>query len=311
MVEGHNSSVRSRRAYGDDLAANFGAEDAPHIVTRTVQNAELAVTELLVESPPGRMGDPIPRQNAYLVCCQLRDRAGIEYWEEGRAFAMSSLRAGDTTIHDLRRDPMAMIDCSLHTLMWFVPYAALNEVADEANVGRVDELRFDPCNGVADETIRQLSAVMLPALKAPEQVNRLFADHVALGLAAHVAYTYGGMQTGPRFAKGGLAPWQERRAKEMLVADLSGATSLTEVATACGLSAAHFSRAFCKSTGSTPHAWLLAARVERAMVMLRRANMSLSEIARSCGFADRSHLSRVFARHTGQSPGLWRRQAIR
>jgi hypothetical protein len=58
-----------------------------------------------------------------MVCCQLRDRAGIDYWEEGRAFAMSPLRTGDTTIHDLQRDPAAMIDCPLYTMMWFVPRA--------------------------------------------------------------------------------------------------------------------------------------------------------------------------------------------
>jgi AraC family transcriptional regulator len=108
-----------------------------------------------------------------------------------------------------------------------------------------------------------------------------------------------------------LAPWQERRAKEILVADLTGATPLSEIALACGLSSAHFARAFRISTGLPPHAWLLTARVERAMTLLRRADMSLSEIALACGFADRSHLSRIFARQTGKSPGLWRRQAIR
>src|SRR5450631_1389407 len=60
-------------------------------------------------------------------------------------------------------------------------------------------------------------------------------DSISLAVSAHVAQTYGGMQTRSQKRKGGLAPWQERRATEMLAADLAGATPLTEIAGACGL----------------------------------------------------------------------------
>jgi AraC family transcriptional regulator len=308
MTERANFSVRgSRQPYGGGLASNFGAEEAPHMVTRVLRGAELAATELLIEHPPGRIGDPIPRQDAYMVCCQLREKASFEYWEEGKAYKVPPLRAGDTTIHDLKRDPAAMIDGPLHTMMWFVPRKALNALADEANVSHIDELRFDPCVGVADEIIRQISASMLPALRSPEQVSRLFADHVALALAAHVAHAYGGMPTASRLVKGGLAPCQERRSKEMLVANLAGNIPLAMIAEACGLSVSHFSRAFRKSTGLAPHAWLQQARVEHAMTLLRQRGQSLSEIALVCGFVDQSHFTRVFVQRVGLTPGSWRR----
>jgi AraC family transcriptional regulator len=204
-----------------------------------------------------------------------------------------------------------MIDAPLHSLMWFVPRASLNALADEISVPFIDELRFDPTVGMADETIRHLSASVLPALKAPHQINRLFFDHISMALAAHVAHAYGGMQIEPRTPKGGLASWQVRRAKEMLVSDLTGATPLGDIATACGLSPGHFARAFRRSTGLAPHAWLLNARVDRAMALLLQPELALSDIALACGFADHSHFSRVFARHTGQSPRAWRRLSIR
>jgi AraC family transcriptional regulator len=298
-------------AYGRNLAANFGADDAPFMVTRSLQRAELAVTELLVERPPGEVSDPMPRQDAYMICCQLQEREALEYWEEGRPFMMPVLRSGVTTIHDLRRDPAAMIDRPIHTMMWFVPHAVLNAVADEANAPRIDGLRFDPRVAVIDETIQQISLSLLPALRSPERVNRLFADHISLAFAAHAAQTYGGLEVPRRPVKGGLAPWQERRAKEMLVADLTGSTPLAEIAKVCGLSSGHFARAFRRSTGLAPHAWLLRARVERATTLLRQAESSLSEIALACGFADQSHFGRVFTQQTGQSPRVWRRQSIR
>lgn len=308
MSESASLSTRgSQRAYGKELASNFGVDEAPYMVTRVLQRAELAVTELLVDRPPGRISDLIPRQDAYMVCCHLRGRPTYEYWEEGKAFPVQHLRAGDTFIHHLQRDPAAAIDSPLHTMMWLVPRQALNAMAEEANVAHIDELRFDPCVGVADEIVRQISAAMLPALRSPEQVSRLFVDHVALAFTAHVAHAYGGMPNGPRLVKGGLAPWQERRAQEMLAADLVGDIPLAEIAEACGLSVSHFSRAFRKSTGLAPHAWLLQARVEHAMTLLRQRHQSLSEIALACGFVDQSHFTRVFVQRVGLTPGSWQR----
>jgi transcriptional regulator GlxA family with amidase domain len=191
--------------------------------------------------------------------------------------------------------------------LWYLPRGVLNAVADQANVPYIDELRYEPGVGVADETIKQISLSILPALRTPERVSRIFADYVALAFAAHSAQTYGGMQAAPRLVKGGLAPWQERRSKELMAADLSGDTSLPQVADACGLSAGHFSRAFRESTGLAPHTWLLRARVERAKALLRRPDAPLCEIAVACGFADQSHFTRVFKRQVGTSPAAWRR----
>jgi transcriptional regulator GlxA family with amidase domain len=144
-------------------------------------------------------------------------------------------------------------------------------------------------------------------LRTSGQVNRIFVDHVTMALAAHVAHAYGGMQCIERVLKGGLAPWQVRRAKEMLAADLTGATSIAEMAAACRLSADHFARAFRRSTGFPPHAWLNKTRVERAMMLLRQAGRTISEVALECGFVDQSHFTRVFARRVGITPSVWRR----
>ena len=97
----------------------------------------------------------------------------------------------------------------------------------------------------------------------------------------------------------------------MILHDLSGNTSVEEIAAACGLSASHFSRSFRKTTGVAPHTWLLRARVERAMVLLRQRDAVVGEVATACGFANLSHFSRVFTRQIGTSPSAWRRHAVR
>jgi AraC family transcriptional regulator len=107
--------------------------------------------------------------------------------------------------------------------------------------------------------------------------------------------------------RGGLAPWQVRRAKEMLMARLDGEITLEELADECELSRSHFARAFRKTTGRPPHRWLVEQRIERAKDMLLKSDLPLAEIALLCGFSDQSHLSKVFAGALGAPPGEWRR----
>lgn len=297
-------------AYGRNLGAKYGAAEAPSIVTRSLHSTEIAVTEICVNRPPGRLSDPIPRVDAYMISLMLSDLPNNAYWEEGRQVSAYSLRAGEVTIHDLRREPLAVIDKPFHSLLCYIPSAALNALADQVNVPRISELRYTPGVGVFDETIKHIGLSLLPALRTPDRVTRLFTDHVTLALAAHCAQTYGGMQIVSRPLKGGLAPWQEKRSKEMLAGDLTGATPLHEIAEACDLSVSHFSRAFHKSTGLAPHSWLLQVRVESAKAMLRHGDASLSTIARACGFADQSHFARVFTHRVGLSPGAWRKAVL-
>jgi AraC-like DNA-binding protein len=144
-------------------------------------------------------------------------------------------------------------------------------------------------------------------LSHPQQANRLFVDHIALAVGIHVAQTYGGMRPVPHPARGGLAPWQERRAKEILSANLDGSMPLKDVARECRLSVSHFSRAFRRTMGVAPHSWLLTRRIEVAKEKLRYSRLSLSDVALACGFADQSHLTRVFTGMVGVSPGARRR----
>ncbi|HVT97071.1 MAG TPA: AraC family transcriptional regulator, partial [Acidobacteriaceae bacterium] len=159
---------------------------------------------------------------------------------------------------------------------------------------------------IDDPVVRHLLSSLLPAMARPSDASSLFLDHVALALTAHLAHTYGGVVScGSR--RGGLAPHLERRAKERMTADLREDLSLAGLAAECGLSARHFARAFRQSTGLAPHRWIVEHRIERARNLLASREMSLSDVALACGFADQSHFTRCFAARVGMSPGAWRR----
>ena len=105
-----------------------------------------------------------------------------------------------------------------------------------------------------------------------------------------------------------LAPWQIRRAIQLLQAAISAGCSVETLAGACGLSPSHFAHAFKASTGVPPHRWLLLHRVHCAREMIECTNERLSAIALNCGFADQSHLTRAFRSVIGTSPAAWRRE---
>jgi AraC family transcriptional regulator len=298
--------VATTGAYGPHLAETLRVEHAPAVVTRVLRTADMAVTETRWDDLVPGLSGSLQREDAFLITLALRDYPNRVYWEDGRLVSVSDIRAGQTCIHDLKRDPVALLDKPHHVLFFYLPRGVLNAIVDDADAPRIGDLNHNPVS-FDDATVGNLARAVLPALSHPDQANQLFIEHVLLAVGIHVAQTYGGMRALPRPIRGGLAPWQVRRAEEILCANLEGRVPLREVARECGLSVSHFSRAFRRSVGAAPHNWLLTRRVEVAKEKLRDDRLSLSDIAVACGFADQSHLTKVFTRVVGISPGAWRR----
>ena len=293
-------------AYGKRLGERLRVENAPAIVTRALRTADIAVTEVRCDNPlPGIRG-PIQPEDAFLVALHLRDAPNREYWEDGRRASGCDLRAGESCLHDLKREPRGLIDKPYHSLAFYLPRTALDAIADDANALLIRDLSYKPGAGVNDVTISSLGSLLLPALRDSDQANPLFLDHVLLAVGVHIAETYGGMRPMSQLPQGGLAPWQERRAKEMIAANLDG-VPIRELARECGLSRAHFARKFRRSVGVAPHNWLIEQRIVLSKKKLRDDRLPLADVALECGFSDQSHFTRYFRRIVGVNPGAWRR----
>ena len=294
-------------AYGRRLGERFRVGNAPAIVTRALRTADIAVTEIRCDNPLPEMSCSIQQEDAFLVALHLRDFPDREYWMDGRRALVCDLRVGESCLHDLKRTPTALFNKPYHSLAFYLPRAALDAIADDANAPRIRDLSYEPGAGVNDVTISSLGSLLLPALRHPDQANLLFLDHVLLAVGVHVAQTYGGMRPMSQPARGGLAPWQERRVREILRANIKCGVALKEVARECGLSVGYFSHAFRRTLGVAPHQWLIEQRVVLSKEKLRDDGLSLSDVAMECGFSDQSHLTRVFRQTVGVRPGAWRR----
>jgi len=295
--------------YGQRLGRRLRLDDAPVLITRSLRSAELAVTETRNDAPVTGLSGAMPPDDAWLVSLKFRDYADCECWERGKCVIKTDIFAGATYLYDLKRNPRYVIDKPFHSIFFYLPRSALDNIAEQSGAPRIDELAYKPGIGHDDGVIRHLGGSLLEALRRPDEANQLFVDHTMLAFTAHVAQSYGGLQRITEPARGGLAAWQLKRACERLESDLGGKIPLEQIAAELELSGSHFSRAFRLSTGLPPHKWLLRQRVRAAKQLMTVRDLSLSEIAISVGFANQSHFTRVFSSVVGVSPGTWRREA--
>jgi len=285
----------------------IGLDDAPRLSASPVGGWGMSFFELDGLRENIGLTQPV-RDDALLIALQLKTCPDFDLYADGRLIQPRAFNAGAVAIFDLRANLASDLRDSFHAIDLYLPVQALNAIADDMGAARVDELRLTTGTAVEDPTLQNLLLSMRPALAAPGgHTQVLFVDHVANAIATHVAHTYGGARPRQPYDTGGLAPFHERRAKELLSANLSGGILLSELAQACELSVRHFSRAFRQSTGMAPHEWLVHLRLDRAKGLLAGSSRPLAEVASECGFADQSHFTRSFLRDVGVTPREWRR----
>ena len=98
---------------------------------------------------------------------------------------------------------------------------------------------------------------------------------------------------------------------EYLEHNFMGTISLEDMAKQAGVSKFHFVRMFKASTGLTPMAYLERMRLRESEALLRRRELSLSQVARASGFTSRRYFSRRFTRALGHSPSEYARNYVR
>jgi len=104
-----------------------------------------------------------------------------------------------------------------------------------------------------------------------------------------------------------LLSWQARKVLDYIDRHIISRVVVADLCALVQRSEGHFSRSFKGTFGYSPHAFVVRRRVELAAKYMLQTDMSLSDIALGCGFADQPHLCKHFRAVTGGTPAAWRR----
>jgi len=163
---------------------------------------------------------------------------------------------------------------------------------------------------LVDDRIRALLAALNAARIRGLPGDQLFLDSIEQALAGARIDDRAVRPPLPQIFKGGLSPSRLRKVTELVHAKIEDELTLEEMANAVNLSVAHFSQMFRKSTGQSPHRFVLQQRIERAKELLRKAEARVLDVAVACGFKTQQHFARVFRQICGTSPTQYRREVF-
>ena len=102
-----------------------------------------------------------------------------------------------------------------------------------------------------------------------------------------------------------------RRVRDRIDREYAQPLDVEALARDAHMSAGHFSRQFRLAYGESPYGYLMTRRIERAMALLRRGDLSVTEVCFAVGCSSLGTFSTRFTELVGMAPSVYRRQAAR
>jgi AraC-like DNA-binding protein len=97
-----------------------------------------------------------------------------------------------------------------------------------------------------------------------------------------------------------------RRVRDRIDRDYAQPLNVEELARGANMSAGHLSRQFRKAYGESPYSYLMTRRIERAMTLLRRGDLSVTDVCFAVGCSSLGTFSTRFSELVGVSPSAYR-----
>jgi len=104
---------------------------------------------------------------------------------------------------------------------------------------------------------------------------------------------------------------QLRRVRDRIDREYAQPLDVEALARGANMSAGHLSRQFRLAYGESPYAYLMTRRIERAMAMLRRGDLSVTDVCFAVGCSSLGSFSSRFTELVGVPPSIYRRQSSR
>lgn len=162
--------------------------------------------------------------------------------------------------------------------------------------------------GTRDTVLARLVGCIQAEVESGCASGRLFAESASLAVLARLLAAGTPEPASPPARGRRLSASQLGRVVARVEADLAGDLGVAALAAEIGMSAFAFAKLFKSTTGTTPHRFVVARRIERGAALLA-SDLSLAAIALAVGFSSQSHFTDAFRRARGTTPARARRGA--
>lgn len=247
--------------------------------------------------------DLVPHQHTLSI--HLSQKPCNLEWKIGGQFENRVMRQGDVCLFPAHTAlPAGRWDQSVDILRVAIEPSFFDRIATQEGMATTSELPLR--RDIVDARIFNLAQVLKVELEDDCPNGAVFGDSIATALVIHLLKRYATRPLViPNYASG-LEPAQLRRVTDFLRANLDQKVTLEQLAELVDVSQFHFARLFKRSTGLSPHQYLIKLRVEQAKDLLLNRNLSIADVAQAVGFTDQSHLTNHFKSLLGISPGKYR-----
>ncbi len=158
-----------------------------------------------------------------------------------------------------------------------------------------------------DAILREHARALIAHALSDDPTNPLVPAQIAQQLGVHLIETYGQLAL-RRSAARRLPARHLRTIVDYVETNLGGEITLDALAGLAYVSKYHFLRRFKRSTGMTPHQFVLQRRIQRARELILSERVTVAEAAQLTGFSDQAHLNRVFKKTVGVTPRAFKRR---
>jgi AraC family transcriptional regulator len=152
---------------------------------------------------------------------------------------------------------------------------------------------------VYDPTVLALTCLMRDEVARGAVTGRLYAESLTIALLSRVVEQ---LPQPVLDVRGSLTEPQQRRLRQYILDNLGEDLSLVDLARLTGRSPRQFSTLFKQAFGTTPHRYLLLARLAEGARQLAQRDASVADIAHRLGFSSQSHFASAFRAVYGETP---------
>jgi AraC family transcriptional regulator len=238
------------------------------------------------------------------VVVKMLSPAKFDFGETPEKMSLYAYSVGELILCRRHTEEWARWQSTIRMLAFVIPDQAFGAVVDDMNGGK---LELEASSRLEDPTVSALLSAVEAEEAAGHPSGRLFFDSIGHALAATLLRSRGHLRHPLRDYRGNLPAFKMRRVLDFVHAHMSDDVSMAALAREADLSPAYFSQAFRRSTGMSPHQYVLRLRVDRAKQLLHKSDLRVIDIAIECGFRTQQHFARVFRSVARVTPTEYRR----